>query len=116
MVKYLIAEKYYSPLHRDDGASIPLYYASLRGHLEVVKFLVEIAPDTINAHNEECYTPLMGATAGGHLQIIDYLFEKSELNFTTFEPGLPFPVYEFDIEIYGVRSRNWKLESSQAPD
>ena len=52
-----------------------LMYASLRGHLEIVKYLISKGAD-VNAKNDDGWTALMYASLRGHLEIVKYLISK----------------------------------------
>ena len=56
------------------NGSLALRWAAENGHLEVVKYLVELermmSPHSVNA---AIYRALEGATAGGHPKVVEYL-------------------------------------------
>jgi ankyrin repeat protein len=58
---------------RNDKDESPLMLASLKGHLSLVKKLVERDADV----NKTGWTALHYAASGGHLQVIDFLLENS---------------------------------------
>lgn len=58
---------------RNDKDESPLMLAALKGHLALVKKLVERDADV----NKTGWTPLHYAASGGHLQVIDFLLESS---------------------------------------
>ncbi len=51
-----------------------LRYSSENGHIEVVKYLVELKPDGANIHTDDDYS-LRWASRNGHLDIVKYLVE-----------------------------------------
>ncbi len=56
--------------HNDDA----LRYSSRRGHLDIVRYLVELKPDgsNIHRHNDEA---LRASSRNGHLDVVKYLVE-----------------------------------------
>ena len=50
----------------------PLYYASQKGHLEVVKYLKSVGAD-IHVKDKYGLTPLHFASLNGHLEVVKYL-------------------------------------------
>jgi len=58
---------------RNDKDESPLMLAALKGHLALVKKLVERDADV----NKTGWTALHYAASGGHLQVIDFLLENS---------------------------------------
>ena len=55
--------------------NLPLYWASLNGHLDVVKLLVS-AGALVNLPNCTMATPLHAAATNGHLRVVEYLLHK----------------------------------------
>ena len=53
----------------DDGAT-PLYIAAEKGHLEVVRFLVESGAKKNQGTTDDGATPLFIATQNGHLEVV----------------------------------------------
>ena len=54
----------------------PLYLASHRGHLEAVKYLLELESD-INIKKRDNTSPIWAAADGGHLEVLKVLLDKS---------------------------------------
>lgn len=54
----------------------PLYWASLSGHLDVVKLLVS-SKAIVNLPNCMLASPLHGASLNGHLDVVEYLVHKN---------------------------------------
>ncbi len=59
-----------------NNSATALMAASTKGHLEIVKYLIDEGA-YINAENEEGYTALMWASSAGHLEIVKYLISKN---------------------------------------
>ena len=59
----------------DDGAT-PLYTAALKGHLEVVRFLVESGANKDQGTTDKGATPLFVAAEKGHLAVVRLLVES----------------------------------------
>ena len=56
-----------------------MMWASCKGDLEIVKFLVESGAD-VNAKDNEGWNSLMEASYEGHLKVIKYLIENGKVN------------------------------------
>ena len=66
---------------KDEWGHIPLHYAAINGHLEVVKyFIVELHCDPMDNKNRYGYTPLHYACRHGHLNIAQYLIREEHCN------------------------------------
>merc|ERR1711974_455453 len=55
-----------------DGMSSSLHWASLNGHVEVVKSLIQAGGD-VNMQSESGWTPLHCASQNGHVEVITAL-------------------------------------------
>ena len=53
----------------------PCWYASQKGHLEIVRLLVELGADINQANNNSC-TPCYMACWKGHLDVVRLLVER----------------------------------------
>ena len=62
-------------LKKENRHDHPLYWASLSGHLDIVKLLVS-SKGLVNLPNCMLATALHGAAVNGHLHIIEYLLHK----------------------------------------
>ena len=51
----------------------PLHTSCLAGHMQVVKFILSLCPNTQNQTDSSGTTPIMDAVRGGHESIFDYL-------------------------------------------
>ena len=56
----------------DDGAT-PLFVAALKGHLEVVRLLVESGANKDQGTTDKGATPLYIAAEKGHLEVVRFL-------------------------------------------
>lgn len=56
-----------------------LHFASVGGHLAIVKYLIETKGATIDIRNDIKYTPLHYAAFYGHLDIVRYLLKKGAI-------------------------------------
>jgi ankyrin repeat protein len=54
----------------------PLYYAALHGFQDLVQYLVDITPRSVNELGGFWMTPLVAALAQGHLRIAEYLKDQ----------------------------------------
>ena len=54
---------------------MPLFIAAEKGHLEVVRFLVESGANKDQASTDDGSTPLFIAAGKGHLEVVRFLVE-----------------------------------------
>jgi ankyrin repeat protein len=102
VVRWLVEEKNVpvdAYLNAETRENDPLMIASMHGHTEVVRFLVQHAPEDvysravyINREDSNRRTALMHAAAGGHLEIVKILVEQGQANLETSKP-YPFGFY-----------------------
>lgn len=64
---------------KDKFCETALMWASCKGDLKIVKFLVESGAD-VNAKDKEGWSVLMEASYEGHLKVIKYLIENRKVN------------------------------------
>lgn len=55
---------------------IPLHYASMHGHVELLKLLIDAAPDTVNFRDQDSFTPLIHAIVHSKLECVEILLSK----------------------------------------
>lgn len=67
---------------RDDDGSTALHWASYRGHLDVVKMLVDAGAGVDVQNNKEGHTPIIWATINGHLRVVHFLVEHAGASIT----------------------------------
>lgn len=73
-LQYLLANGA-SPMIGDNDDDLPLHSAAYHGHLNVVKFLRENHPASVNYKNFTQGTPLSAAAKNGKLEIVRYLLQ-----------------------------------------
>ncbi|KAJ1925958.1 hypothetical protein IWQ60_004219 [Tieghemiomyces parasiticus] len=67
--------------HTDKDGWTALHNASSRGHVKLVRWLLEKAPGVaVDAQNHQGYTPLMNAAALGHILAVKYLLFRAQAN------------------------------------
>jgi ankyrin repeat protein len=64
---------------KDNRGSTPLYFAILRGHVQVFKELVKHGAD-IDAKDSGCWTPLHWACLKGHVVVVNELLSPNDSN------------------------------------
>ena len=60
----------------DDVGKAPIHLATINGHCDVVKYFIDIAPDTINFQSDDGKTPLHYAVLVGEYEIYNLLVER----------------------------------------
>ena len=65
---------------RNEIGNTPLHLASYKGHLEIVKYLVEDVGVETETKSRYGQTPLHEASCVGHLEIVKYLVEEVKTN------------------------------------
>jgi ankyrin repeat protein len=84
---------------KNEKGSTPLHLASFKGHLEVVKFLLEKGAD-IEAINGGGFTSLQLAAYGGHRDVVEFLIDKgSNLNAINKQMGMTVLDFAFMREM-----------------
>ena len=64
------------PVHGVEGTDSPLHLATLHGHLDIARYLVEEAGADPWHRNGEGMSPLDLAAYNGHLEVVRYLIEE----------------------------------------
>ncbi|KAF1988098.1 putative cyclin dependent kinase inhibitor Pho81 [Aulographum hederae CBS 113979] len=62
----------------DTYGRIPLHYASMHGHVEIVRKLADAAPDTIDFKDHDNFTPLVHAIVKSHLNCVQTLLSRPD--------------------------------------
>jgi len=65
---------------KSNFGNTPLICASINGHLEIVKYLIEEHNANVEAKDNYGYTPLIWASVYGSLEIMKYLIEECNAN------------------------------------
>lgn len=65
------------PTSLDAYGRIPLHYACMNGHVDLIQDLVEARPATLEAQDLNNFTPLIHAIVNGHLQCVEKLLAYS---------------------------------------
>jgi CDK inhibitor PHO81 len=55
---------------------IPLHYASMHGHVELLQELINAAPDTVNFRDQDSFTPLIHAIVHSEIDCVKILLSK----------------------------------------
>jgi ankyrin repeat protein len=115
-VRWLVEEKSVpvdAYLNAQTRANDPLMIAAMYGHTEVVRFLVQHAPQDpilraayIDHEDFRSQTAVMHAAAGGHLEVVKILVEQGQAKLETIKP-YPYGHY---TEAKGAA---WDKESRQ---
>ncbi len=75
LLAFLIGSGQSAPNSVDAEKQTPLHWASGKGHVEVVKLLLEKGADLIAA-NSSGWTPLHWASENGHVEVVKLLLEN----------------------------------------
>ncbi|GAN09199.1 FYVE-domain-containing protein [Mucor ambiguus] len=59
----------------------PIHFAASRGHVDLVKYLVETSQCQVDATDKEGETALLKAAYAGHLSVVMYLVNKANANY-----------------------------------
>ncbi|XP_065195364.1 uncharacterized protein LOC135826691 [Sycon ciliatum] len=59
----------------DDNGDLPVHSSASEGHLEVVKYLLELQPDTISVQDSNGLLPVHHAASSGQLEVVKYLLD-----------------------------------------
>ncbi|XP_069680681.1 uncharacterized protein [Periplaneta americana] len=92
----------------------PLMYAARRGHLNIVKYLVDQGADTslCDSHNQNAF---MYAVRGGHLEVVRFLWNntginKSNINEHSFPLHMSVSVGNFDVVKFLLETRAFDVD------
>ncbi|CAJ0602432.1 unnamed protein product [Cylicocyclus nassatus] len=70
-----LIENGYDPRLRDDEMKLPLHHAAGENSADVVRYLLELAPDTIDESDQCGFTPFLQAVAMNALESVKVLVE-----------------------------------------
>lgn len=70
---------------------LPLHYACMHGHVELVQELIKAAPETVNFRDQDSFTPLIHAIVHSKLACVQLLL-KSGADITRLGPGEHVPL------------------------
>lgn len=79
------------PHATDVYGRIPLHYACMHGHVELVQELIGTAPDTINFRDQDSFTPLIHAIVHSKLDCVEILLSQGA-DLTRLGPGEHVPL------------------------
>ncbi|XP_065195348.1 uncharacterized protein LOC135826676 [Sycon ciliatum] len=65
----------FGPCPQLQDGSLPVYCAAANGHLELVKYLLDLQPETISVNGYNGNLPVHGAAFEGHLELVKYLLD-----------------------------------------
>ncbi|CAJ0602435.1 unnamed protein product [Cylicocyclus nassatus] len=71
-----LIENGYDPRLRDDEMKLPLHHAAKENSADVVRYLLELAPDTIDESDQYGFTPFLQAVAMNALEAVKVLVER----------------------------------------
>ena len=75
---------------KDNYGRLPLHYASVNGHNEVVRLLIASNPDTIDTKDQDGFTPLIHAIVNSQLTCVQKLLQSgAQVNPTDEVDSLP---------------------------
>ena len=85
IVQYLIEEAQCNPLHVDNSGWMLVHYATLNGHLRIVRFIIKVFKDQnrdpfCKTYNLIGSTPLHLACDQDHFNIVQYLISEEHCN------------------------------------
>ncbi|CAN9256390.1 unnamed protein product [Alternaria alternata] len=70
---------------------IPLHYACMHGHVELVQELINAAPETVNFRDQDSFTPLIHAIVHSKLACVEILLSRGA-DLTRLGPGEHVPL------------------------
>ncbi|XP_065194533.1 uncharacterized protein LOC135825830 isoform X2 [Sycon ciliatum] len=59
----------------DDNGDLPVHDTAWKGHVEVVKYLLDLQPDTISVKGMDGFLPVHYAAGNGQLEVVKYLLD-----------------------------------------
>ncbi|CAG8443303.1 7218_t:CDS:2 [Diversispora eburnea] len=79
VVAFLLAKQ--ANVHQEDNDGwTALHNASARGHLKIVKYLLEHTEADVDVKSAKGHTPLMNAASKGHIDIVECLLQRWQAN------------------------------------
>ena len=98
------------PDGKDNEGKTPLMLAAQRGHLEVVKLLLQTEKVDLDGKDSEGKTPLIWACEKGKLEVVELLLKTGKVDPDRKDYGGRTPL------MWVCKIESWPEESSVSPD